>query len=636
MRRTLLRALPSLLCCIGATAPSFADVTLEPLGAYSTGLYDQVAAEIGAYDPVSQRAFVSNSATNAIDVLDLHDPTSIQLVLSIPLADFGAGPNSVAFSRGIGAVGCTGDPKTAPGRVVFFDSDGNILGNVVAGALPDCLTFTPNGKQLLVANEGEPSDDYTVDPEGTISVIDLSISSTGALETNVRTADFASYNDRKKQLQSKGIRIYGPTVNVIVLPDGTEEHEVIEGGASVAQDIEPEFIAVTADSQTAWVTLQENNAFAIVDLQTASVKDIVPLGYKRHSLPGNTLDASDRDSIVNNQQLWPVLGMYLPDGVAAFQVDGKNYTITANEGDTRDWDGFSEEERVGGLLLGGSLAQIPDLQKNQNLGRLKVTNSPPDGKQAGAGPEGEDVYKKLYSFGGRSISIWDDHGRLVFDSGNQLELITAEALGDDFNSDNTVSPSGDSRSDDKGPEPEGIVVGRVDKSLYAFVGLERPGGVVIYDISDPRKPRFVDYVNRRDFSVEFDIGACADCAGDCEDSCVDDCTSCKEACAACEACPEGEDCSEQCATCTECEASFTCDECTADCPSVAVCAADCKDACEGENCPRPGVAGRDPLDLGPEGLVFVPAEASPLGFGPLLIVTNEVSGTTAVFQVVAH
>src|SRR4029453_7484195 len=169
------------------------------------------------------------------------------------------------------------------GRVVFFDSDGNILGNVVAGALPDCLIFTPNGKQLLVANEGEPNDEYTVDPEGTISVIDLGISSTGALETNVRTADFASFNDRKKQLQNQGVRIYGPTVNVIVLPDGTEEHEVIEGGASVAQDIEPEFIAVTADSQTAWVTLQENNAFAIVDLQTASVKDIVPLGYKRHS-----------------------------------------------------------------------------------------------------------------------------------------------------------------------------------------------------------------------------------------------------------------------------------------------------------------------------------------------------------------
>ena len=36
-------------------------------------------------------------------------------------------------------------------------------------------------------------------------------------------------------------------------------------------------------------------------------------------------------------------------------------------------------------------------------------------------------------------------------------------------------------------------------------------------------------------------------------------------------------------------------------------------------------------DLGPEGLVFIPAAQSPNG-RPLLVVGNEVSGTTAVLQ----
>jgi hypothetical protein len=411
---------------------------------------------------------------------------------------------------------------------------------------------------------------------------------------------------------------------------------VTEGGASVAQDLEPEYVAISHDSRTAWVTIQEANALAIIDLKAARVTKLVPLGFKLHLLPWNGLDASDRDDAINIRA-WPVRGMYLPDAISVFTAHGCSYLITANEGDTRDWEGFSEEERIGGVTLGGFLALIPDLQENENLGRLKITNSPPDGKDAGAGPEGEDVYRKLYSFGGRSFSIWDEDGELVFDSGSQLEHLTAKKLGEDFNSDHISSPSGDSRSDDKGPEPEAVAVGTVKGRTYGFVGLERPGGVAIYDITNPFFPRFLDYVNNRDFSVEFHIEDCAACPDDCADDCTSECQDCKDACAECADCPEGEDCTEQCNLCTECTPKFAeCTECTGDCPVIATCTEDCTESCLAENCPHAGVEGRDPLDLGPEGVFFIPAEQSPRGFGPLLVVTNEVSGSTTVFQVVVH
>jgi hypothetical protein len=626
---------PAVLLLALAVAPrTDADITLQHLGTYATGLYDQVAAEIGAHDPLSQRLFVSNSATNAVDILDMRDPRALGLIASISLDDFGASPSSVAFHGGLGAVAVASDPKTDPGKVVFFASNGTVLSSVTVGALPDSLTFSPDGKKLVVANEGEPSDDYTVDPEGTISIIDVRPGGANITQAHVRTVGFAAFNHRKAELLARRIRIYGPKVEVVVGEGGEPEHVLTEGGATVAQDLEPEFVTVSKDSKTAYVTIQEANAIAVVDLDRARIQRLLPLGYKIHILPSNALDASDRDDAFNLRP-WPVRGMYLPDAIASFEIDGRTYLITANEGDTRDWEGFSEEERVGGITLDGVLTLIPDLQENENLGRLKVTNSPPDGKESGAGPEGEDLYRRLYSFGGRSFSIWSTEGNLVSDSGSQLERITHSRLGDDFNSDNIASPSGDTRSDDKGPEPEAVAVGEVDGKVYAFVGLERPGGIMIFDVSKPKSPRFVDYVNNRDFSVEFDIEACAECEGECGDDCIGDCESCKEACQTCADCPEGEDCSEACALCEECEPVFgECAECTPDCPAVAACATECTEECIAENCPMPGVEGRDPLDLGPEGVFFIPGDESPDGFGPLLVVTNEVSGSTTVFEVV--
>ena len=308
------------------------EITLTPIGTYESGIFDEGAAEIVAYDPRTVQVFVVNANDGTVDVLDIRNPTQPTLVASIDVtaaADSLGAANSVAVANGVLAVAVERNPKQQNGIVAFYSTHTlELLGTVDVGALPDMVTFTPDGKRLLVANEGEPDDDYVVDPEGSISVIDLR---RGIHRARVRTADFLDYNDHKDALIAAGVRIFGPN-------------------ATVAQDLEPEYIALSADGRTAYVALQEANALAIVNVRRAKVVDIVALGTKDHSLPGNELDASNRDDGINIRN-WPVVGMYQPDAIASYSVWGKTFIVSANEGDSRDYDGFSEEERVGDLML---------------------------------------------------------------------------------------------------------------------------------------------------------------------------------------------------------------------------------------------------------------------------------------------
>jgi hypothetical protein len=271
-------------------------------------------------------------------------------------------------------------------------------------------------------------------------------------------------------------------------------------GASVSQDLEPENIAVAADSRTAWVTLQENNALAVIDIRAGRITNILPLGYKPHFLPGHGFDASDRDGGIHIER-WPVLGMYQPDGIAAVTRHGCTFLVTANEGSARDNPaGFNEDARLAGLTLGDHLLRRhPDLQTDAHLGRLHVTTAAPFGKDTA--DDGASTFDLIFSYGGRSMSVWSEHGFRVFDSGDDFERITAARLPDGFNSTDSANQSFDTRSDDKGPEPEGITVGEVDGRTYAFVGLERTGGFMIYDVTFPWRPFFVDYFNSRDFTA---------------------------------------------------------------------------------------------------------------------------------------
>ncbi len=456
---------------------------LAPLGTYETGVFDESAAEIVVHDPASQRLFVVNANAPAVEVLDISDPSNPSKLFEIDPVAFGGTANSVAIANGIVAIAIESEEKTDPGSVVFFDIDGNFLNAVTVGALPDMLTFTPDGTKVLVANEGEPNDDYTIDPEGSVSIIDLSGGVETLTQANVTTADFTAYNDQLDALVASGVRIFGPN-------------------ATVAQDVEPEYIAVSKDSTTAYVALQENNALAVVDIGSGTVTNILPLGYKNHAVV--PLDASDRDGAINIATYPNLFGMYQPDGIATYEAGDATYIVTANEGDSRDYDGFSEEARVKDLQLDPvAFPNAAALQADEVLGRLTVTTTLGD-------TDGDGDYDELYAFGGRSFSIWDDQGNLVFDSGDQLEQITAQLFPDDFNSDNAENDSFDNRSDNKGPEPEGVAIGEIDGRTYAFIGLERVGGVFTYDITDPANSFFVDYANNRDFAGEPEAGTAGD------------------------------------------------------------------------------------------------------------------------------
>ncbi len=952
--KSALQALALLGLCASAALTAHAksphSISIQPIGTVSAGTYDASAAEISAYDPATKRLFVVNAELAQIDVISIADPTKPTIIDTINVQSYGAVANSVAVRDGILAVAIESAEKTEPGTVAFFDRTLKAVAAVQVGALPDMLTFSPDGRYVVVANEGEPNSQYTIDPEGSVSIIDLSRGVKKLKQSDVRTADFRAFD--KESLLAKGIRIFGPN-------------------ATAAQDLEPEYITVSHDSKTAYVTLQENNAIAVVDLATAKVKQILPLGSKDHSaiatsttlynfkaadlpalgtignetialggfsglhfegidpktgrykfiantdrgpnaeptgvyrpflLPGftpeivrfeldrksgklsltqriplqsapgvpltglpntaiaggngntayndevpvdllgnvlpldtlggdlegivtdadssfwsvdeyrpaiyhfskegvlidryvpkgtaaaagqpagtfgkevlpavlaqrrqnrgfealaidggkiyafvqsplrnpvtlsngalnamrnirivefdpaklttrqyiyvmdnadlgggtntradkigdavsfgngeflvverdddkissdapeliekkvyrfnlagatditgkegpigttgktvdqltiaelvangirpvekilhvdlnaagynqvekveglalldpwtiavvndndfgvanitvnpdgtfvrnyvpepvqlgiidvrlNGIDASDRDSKINIRQ-WPVKGLFMPDAIASVKAGPKEYLITANEGDAREYiyedengeevEAYVEAVRAGNSGVVLDPVRFPNaavLKNISNLGRLNITSA--------SGRNASGVYEELYSFGTRSFSVWSTDGKLVFDSGNDLEWITAQMPNTVFNASNTNNDF-DNRSDDKGPEPEGVVIGKAYGRTYAFIGLERVGGVMVYDVTDPTAPEFVQYANFRDFTQD----------------------------------------------------------------------------------PETAAAG----DLGPEGLLFIAPEDSPNG-KPLLVVSNEISGTTTVYEI---
>lgn len=496
------------IIAVGASSTQ-ANLKIERIGTYTTGIFSDSAAEISAYDPINQKIFVINGSTNKVDVLNIQDPSNPSFLFNLELNSDGGAVNSIAYKNSILAVAVANQIPQTPGQILFFNPEGELLNSVTVGALPDMVTFTPDGNKVLVANEGEPNQNYSIDPEGSVSIIDLS---NGVKNPQVTTATFSQFNQTNLD---NSIKISGPE-------------------ATVAQDLEPEYIAVSADGKTAWVTLQENNALGILDIESGKFVKLVGLGFKDYSQ--YKIDGSSFDGKINLASYKNLFGMYQPDAIAAYSVQGKTYLVTANEGDNRQYANYQEQELVGNLQLKSDAfpEAIPnDLEVTQFLG--KVDNNCKE----------KCVYEKLYTFGGRSFSIWDEQANLVFDSGDDFETIIAEKFPDFFNSDSRKN-NFDKRSDNKGPEPEGITIGKINDRIYAFVGLEQIGGVMVYDVTEPSNASFMDYVNNRNF------------LGD----------------------------------------------------------------------PNIGTAG----DLGPEGLLFIDSTESPTG-AALLVVTNEISGTTTIYSV---
>lgn len=860
----------------------------------SPAAFDAGAAEVVAYDPLTKHAVISNAPANKITFVNLTNPASPVFVRDVLLGAYNGYVNSLAIRNGLVAVALEdGTSKANPGKVLFFDNAGGFRSSVTVGALPDMVTFTPDGQRVVVCNEGEPLNNYTADPEGSVSIITV----TNPASPTVQTVSFTSLNGKQDSLRHMGIRIYGRN-------------------ASVAQDLEPEYAAITADGRTAYVTLQENNALAIIDIATATLTRVVALGFKDYSrglpqatvyewsdrpdlgvtaagqtiklggfsglwfegfgatsnklrflthpdrgpnaepvslrgqnrrpfalpnyqaevvrfefdrttgafsildrvklwrqdgitpisgrpnlqaagqgiaytdeigvdlngndipndafggdlegisvdalgnwwmideyrpaiyhfapngvlinryvasgtaasvgavagtygvetlpavyaqrrnnrgfeacaiegdilyafiqspidnpdvandassrasafcrilafntvtktvvgeylypmherfagadkigdavsigngkfmvlerddatgirarkyvfeidlkgatnifatpptlplgrtiesltfaectqygikpvhkkkavyLPGvgygdvdkveglaridantfavindndfgvggsvlptppngtitvnpnakvllgiitfdrpNGLDGSDRDNLAGsgaaiNIRNWPVYGMYQPDAMQAITVGGETFLVTANEGDAREWGDFVEETRVSSssLILDPAFsAAWPSLKTNQQIGRLNVVNNLGD-------LDGDGDFDELYTLGGRSFTVWNADGNLVWDSGNEFETRTAALFPNNFNAGHTTNAM-DDRSDNKGPEPEAITVGMINDSLYAFIGCERIGHTFMYNLSNPRAPKFSDYINSRNFSV---------------------------------------------------------------------------------------------------------------------------------------
>ncbi|MDJ1114355.1 choice-of-anchor I family protein [Microbacterium dauci] len=476
------------------TSAAVPALELTPIGTYETGIFDESAAEI--VQAYKNRLFVVNAQAGVVDVLDNSDPTKPVKLFSIA-ADGVA--NSVAIREdGLGVIAIEAPTKTDDGHLVFFDADATAaadatLGTVPVGPLPDMVTISADGAYAAVANEGEPADDFSIDPEGSVAVVALPDTKTAPATSAVRTADFHAFE--APGALHEDVRVFGPT------PHGADN--------PVSRNLEPEYI--TTVGTTAYVTLQEANAIAVVDLVTATVTDVHPLGFKDHGLEENALDPSDRDDTVELRTYEGLKGIYMPDAIDSYTAGDTTYLVTANEGDAREWGTYVEGTRAKNIADDGygpvcATSPLADFLGDEDLGRLNVTTE-------NGFNEGDGCYDELYAFGARSFSIWTTDGELVWDSGSSFEEITAAAAPEFFNSNHSESNL-EGRSEDKGPEPETVVIGELSGRTYAFVGFERVGGVAAYDVTDPTAPTFVTYVNNRDFSESVEDGGDLAAAGD--------------------------------------------------------------------------------------------------------------------------
>lgn len=391
-------------------------------------------SEIPAFDAVTNTLWVAG--VKGVDVLNASTGAFLQ---RIDTSAYGS-INSVSIKNGMAAFAIENNTRTNAGIVQLYDTATRSLASgtstITVGALPDMLTFTPDGSKLLVANEGTPST-YGArigtsvprvygaaanDPVGSVSIIDLSTRTVTATAT------------------LSGVPTSGSNIRT-----------------NTGMDFEPEYIAVSADGSKAYVTLQEANAIGILDLNSNTFSKVVGLGVKDFSLPGNTFDPLNNGSVsfINAN----VKGLYMPDSIATYNAGGSTYLVMANEGDFREDDG---DRSAASTLIGNGNV----------LSNLRISNT-------------DSTASDLYIAGARSFSIRDDQGNLVYDSGDILDKEAfARGIYDD------------ARSRDKGVEPEGVSVFTLSGRTIAAIGLERTtkGAIALFDISNPTNVSFIDMI----------------------------------------------------------------------------------------------------------------------------------------------
>lgn len=544
MKKTLLAiVMSSTLVACGSDSddqPKLESLTLEVVASYISGnAFDTSSAEIVSYDESIDRLYVVNAQDKSIDVLVLNDnnePTksgtiNLQTAATDAGIEIGAA-NSVVAKNGLIAVAIENQSKQSDGIIALYKSeDLTLINTYSAGALPDMVTMTDDATKIIATNEGEPSSDYSNDPEGSITLIDISAGTTDAdaVVTQISFQDFNQGQSRYSEV--KDVRLPRPH------------------GATVAQDLEPEYITITEDNK-AVVALQENNALAVIDLETAQIESIHGMGLKSWASiddggQGYKLDLTNKDDVFTLNSYPQLAGYYMPDSLASFSVNGESYVISANEGDGReyiyettqetcetnnhDWDGddytgqaeyttetddcisYIDEARGDDLdvdaahpLMNESVYGSNTIANGDAIGRIKVIVDAIDDENIAA----DETVK---TFGARSFSIWKLNGEQVFDSGHDLSERANTTS--HFNTSND-SHENDNRSDDKGVEPEAVEVAKINGSHVAFIGLERHGGIAVYDVSEPTAPVFLDYLNNRDFTA--DVCTVVDEDGECD------------------------------------------------------------------------------------------------------------------------
>ena len=462
--------MPDPIAKIAGSYNDTAAIEMEFIARYDSGTQnaDGGAAEIVKYNPDNQKFYLVNGTSKKLEIVSLQDfsesadtavsleaetSLDIEALIADKIPGFVYGDmTSVDINPDLDiiAVAIQAAGTDDNGLIGLFGYDGTLIKLVGAGKQPDMVTFTPDGTKVLSADEGEPRDGYSsVDPKGSVTVVDLS---NGAGQATSVTISFDQFDTKREELVQSGV--------------------ILQKGCNPSRDFEPEYIAVSADSQTAYISLQEANAVATLNLATGEFEAVQSLGFKNHNLSENALDLLKDDRIELKSQ--DVYGIYMPDAIRCYEVNGTTYLVTANEGDSRDWTGFCNEKEI---LLDGCEVVTLDTSFYDGLD--------PD---------------KTYLYGGRSFAIYEASTMTqVFESGSEFETITAEVLPDVFNCSNDKI-SMDNRSGKKGPEPEDVAIGTIGSRTYAFIGLERIGGIMMYDITNPYAAVFVNYINSRDYS----------------------------------------------------------------------------------------------------------------------------------------
>ena len=471
-----------------------AALNLTQIARYSAGQYnvDGGVMEIVAYNQATEWAYAINGQSGKLAAIPLAGLTAgahvealtgteidVKALVEAEDSTFQYGdmtsvaisPDSTTLAAALQAQG-----SNDAGRVALFtcEEDGTLTleALVETGAQPDMVTFAGDGV-VLTADEGEPREGYgenIADPKGSVTVVDVE-----AQESTV--VDFSAFDSQRDQLAEDGI--------------------VLKKGSAPSVDLEPEYIAVSGGK--AYVTLQENNAIAVLDIESQAFGGVYSAGFEDHST--TAIDLDKKDDAYDPQTYESLLGIRMPDGIAAFTVEGTTYLVTANEGDAREWG----DEDQGTFYLSEDERDFSEEGVTSPTGAITAENSGLEGKVVFFKTEDFDGLdpEKDYVFGGRSFTVFQvtENGlEEVFTSGDDFEALTAQYVPEYFNASNDNAVL-DDRSGKKGPEAESVTVGTVDGKTYAFVALERTGGVMVYDVTDPEAITFVNYVNTRDFGT---------------------------------------------------------------------------------------------------------------------------------------